>query len=92
MHDDVRAGDQRVHRRAVEHVTLAILRALPAVLGGVERAPRHADDAAHFLAALERADDGAPDVAGRPRDRDSEALGCVACRHGVSVLNAGLTR
>ena len=72
MHDHVRACDQLVHGRAVEHVALAILGALPAVSRRVERAPRHADDAADLLGALERAHHRTPDVAGRPGDRDGE--------------------
>ena len=53
--DHVRAREERVERVAVEDVALPVLGALPAMLGGVERAPRHPDDALDLGLALEGA-------------------------------------
>ena len=72
--DDVGALDQGVHRLAVEHVALAVLGPLPAEVGGVEGAARHADDAPDLGRLLERAHGGAADVTGRAGDRDGEAV------------------
>src|SRR5215210_36984 len=44
MDDDVRALDQFAYAPGVDHVALAILGLAPAAVGGIEPAPRHADD------------------------------------------------
>ena len=59
-------------------VALAVLRLLPALRRGVERAPRHADDLLHLARALERVDERDPEVAGRAGNRDCQAVR----RHG----------
>src|SRR5262249_32849987 len=70
---DVGAGDERLDRRAVEHVAAAVLGALPAVLLRVERAARHADDAPDVARALEGAHERSADLSRRAGDRDGEA-------------------
>ena len=77
VHDDVGAVDQPLDRRPVEHVAAAVLGALPAVLGGVERPPGHADDAPDLARGcfLERRDERLADLAGRAGHRDGQAAG-----------------
>ena len=79
VHDHVGALDEPLDRRAVEHVAAAVLGALPAVGGGVEGPARHADDAPDLARALQRADEGAADLARRAGDRDGEAGHQLAC-------------
>jgi hypothetical protein len=71
--DDVGALDERLHRRAIEHVAAPVLGPLPAVRRGIERAPGHPDDALDLARALERADERPSEVARRAGDGDREA-------------------
>ena len=84
VHDHVGALDEPLDRGAVEHVAAAVLGALPAVGGGVEGPARHADDAPDLARALQRADEGAADLARRAGDRDGEA------RHQLPAWRCGV--
>jgi hypothetical protein len=70
---DVGVDDQRVDVVTLGDVALAVFRLRPAMLGRIEGAPSHPQDALDVGVAFELSDGRHADLARRPGDGDSES-------------------